>query len=176
MQQFFNSLTMIALVLSCTVMSTEMLNAQIDLDLSSPSFKPSVLQLSEKNQPGYLEFRLNKPVNSDIPVHGFKLKVELSNIKPINGVASIRGNGAEIFTWEYNEKENYLIGTQKEQIVGFLYSGTIGLDFMVTTNSRKKEPKNGFTATIYDVFDQYDLVKKNNTLSNFTWTQSDIRP
>lgn len=160
------------LFLCCFFLSTTVTTAQTDIDLSSPSFKPSIL--TELNEEGYLEFRLNKPTNTDIPVHGFKMEIELANIKPLNGALSLSGSGAELFTWEYDETSNILIGTQKKQITGFLYSGTIGLDFIVTELSSKKEPKNGFSVTIYDLLDKYDIVKKNNKLSNYTWTRGSI--
>ncbi len=153
-----------------------MIHAQTDIDLSSPSFTPKVLQSSEDKELGHLEFRINKPVNSDIPIHGFKLKIELSQIKPANGIHSLSGKGAELFTWEYDEDANVLMGTQTQKLTGFLYSGKIGLDFIVIANSTVKEPKNGFEASIFDVLDKYDIVKKNNILSNYTWTQSESRP
>ena len=168
------------LSISCTVclliIPASALIGQIDLDLSSPSFEPKVLSEAALQEKGQFSFKLNKPVNSDIPVHGFKMKIELSNIQPIDGSNSVGGNAAELFSWEYDKELNTLIGTQKKQIIGFLYSGEILVDFVVTGNSTRKEPRNGFQVSIYDTLDKYDLIKKNNMLSNYTWTNLTIKP
>jgi len=167
---------LIPALISFLFFSTSISYGQVDIDLSSPSFEPSVLLEAAQKQNGQFKFRINKPVNTDIPVHGFKLKIEMSNLKPLDGINSISGSAAQLFKWEYNEEENVFLGTQSNKIIGFLYSGEIAVDFEVTADSAVEEPKNGFQATIFDLMEKYDIVKKNNNLSIYTWTRAEIRP
>lgn len=147
------------------------MHGQSDIDLSSPSINTNTQKLIKDGDYGSFSFRLNKPLDVKVPVHHFLVSIELKNIKPVNGIQSISGNGAELFEWVYDEDENLLTGTQKKEITGFLFSGNFLVDFLVTGESSKDKPENGFKAIISETMDKYDIVKKNNIVSNYTWTK-----
>lgn len=143
------------------------ISAQIDLDLSSPWIK---FDDKETKNEGMFEFRLNKPVNQDVHVHGFKMEIKLEKIKPQNGIESLSGNGSELFTWQYDEESNSFIGEQVKEITGFLFSGNFKVEFVKDGDSPKDDPQNGFNATISGIEKDFDVVEKNNFLSLYTWT------
>lgn len=137
--------------------------------VSSPAINPSPLP---SGGTGVFSFILgNSGTDTLAKLSGPKMSVQIDLSKGVpdsdDPLAALGGTYKDNFTWEFRDK--HYIGTQLTAIPPKA-SGTITINYRVTSGSRQQNPENGFMATIKPGPYSGNLTE-DDRVSLYTWTE-----
>lgn len=140
--------------------------------VSDPSITPAPLPSELSGGAGVFSFTFGNSGTdtlSQFDGQRMVLEIDLRGGVPAGNdqLGSIGGTAAVYFTWEYRD-HNY-IGTQSAIVLPGA-SGSIVIQYRVTTNSNQDNPNNGFRARIRPGPYNSD-ISGDNEISLYTWTQ-----
>lgn len=98
-----------------------------------PTVQNPSVEIKEKSEEGKLSFQFIQQLsdyatlNEEQPI---RMVVSLMNIKPKDGIYSIKGSYAQNFEWQYDAEMNYFLATQKGRLAKDKI-GNIEMEFVV---------------------------------------------
>lgn len=141
--------------------------------VNSGSISPHPLSPFEEDGTGTISFNTGNSGSDPLiilPEDNVTVTITLSNGVPNGDPLSALGGTAEsLFTWSFS---NYTYTGTQSGTIPANYSGTITIDYRVTTNSTQNDPKNGLRAEINPAkYQNASNSKTDDVLSVYTWTQ-----
>jgi hypothetical protein len=99
----------------------------------------------------------------------------LPNVSPLDStevLTTIGGTWAKLFTWQYDKMKNAFTGIQNQIIPG-QSQGSITIQYKVSQNSPKSQPKNGLKVKLIPPpYAQVTNSTNDDTVSCYTFTET----
>ena len=144
--------------------------------VSSPSINPTPIPDVQSNGSALFSFTVGNDGNLPMPVQGSQsLKISISLLRGIPNTTSapsnaVSGSWAQYFSWSYDSQLNVLTGTQTQTLPSN-DSGTITVDYLVTSNSTVSNPQNGFNINLIPPpYSASANLQGDDNVSAFTYT------
>ncbi len=142
------------------------------LTFHDPSLQNPLVEINENLTEGIISFQFVQQLSdyenrsAEQPV---RIGLSLLNIKPKDGVYSIKGSYAQNFDWQYDEEMNALLATQKNRLVKDEI-GEIEMEYVfINTPSCEENKQVGFNVNIQPAACMNGMNEiENDNVSSFT--------
>lgn len=150
--------------------------------VSGPTISPAPMPDLQSNGSALFSFNIGNSGTLAMPVVGTQsLKISMTLLRGVpnttgNVSNAVSGSWAQYFSWTFDSFVNTLIGTQIQTLPANA-SGSITVDYLVTSNSTASSPQNGFNLNL--VPPPYSVgtnLQSDDNVSAFSYTVPTAAP